>query len=217
MNSDTFSRIQNGTKRNNLLALTGLGTAETIFTMGTDTGSANAFVSAPLQTAIVGAASPLDPNANPAVTGGNLGRPGSGYRGSAPYFNSSSFDCIPFVVSLSGRFTSSTVDATTAHAITLYQNTTAALGGHAVVSGLSSVTLAAGNYSFLLQALLLWDSVSGTVTGESLYNVAGTYARGVIAPFAVASPAALLFVASAKFNTGAANTITPVEFSISQL
>jgi hypothetical protein len=216
MNSDTFARIQAGTKRNNLLALTGLGTAETIFTMGTDTGSANAFVSAPLQTGVVGASSPLDPNANPAVTGGNLGRPGIGYRGAAPYFNSGSFDCVPFVVSLSGRFTSSTV-AAAAHSIKLYQNTTAALGGHAVVSGISGATLAAGNYSFLLQAILLWDSVSGTVTGESLYNVAGTYARGVIAPFAVASPAALLFVASATFNSGATNTITPVEFSISQL
>lgn len=216
MNADTLARIQAGTKRSNLLPLTGLAAAETIFTMATDTGSANAFVSVPLQTNVVGSAGPLDPNANASVLSGNLGRPGS-YRGAAPYFNSASFDCLPFQVSVSGRFTSSAVSAA-GQAFNLYQNTSAVVaGGHSLVHGLSGLTLAAGSYSFLLQATLVWDSVSQTLSGESFFVVGGASARAAIAPFAVTSPANLLFVASADFDSGTTNTVTPIEFAISSL
>jgi hypothetical protein len=220
MNSDTLASIQTGTgKRSQLLPLTALGTAETIFTMGTDTGSANAFVSVPLQTGVVGSSNPLDPNGNASILGGGLGRQWGAVPGTGrPYYNSSSFDCRPFLVTLSGRFTTSAVDSATGHAINLYQNTSAALGGNLLFSGITSATLAAGNYSFFLQATLIWDSVSQTLSGESFSVVGGgASARGAIAPISVTSPGNLLFVASTKFNTGAANTITPVEFSISQI
>lgn len=219
MNSDSFSSlVYNGTtQRGTLQGLTSLGTTESIFQMATDTGTANAYVSVPLQSGVVGSKNPLDINANPAVLSGNAGRPG-GYRGAAPYFTTASFDCHPFVVSLAGRFTSSAVDSTTGHAFNLYQNTSAALGGNLIIGATSSATLAAGNYPFFIQATLMWDSVSHLLVGETVGVVAGQYTgRTAITPISVTSLANLIFVGSSKFNTGAANTVTPLEFTLSQI
>jgi hypothetical protein len=228
MNSDTFAGLSgvltgNPTYRNNLLPLTGLGTTETLVNMATDsslTTGVAAFVRAPLQTDIIGGNAPLDQNENGSSIGGNLGRPGQDYRGARPYFNSNSFNGRPIILQASGYFTSATT-TTTAHQINLYQ-ATAANGAqlttkNTIFSALSSATLAAGNYNYLIQVSLIWDAVSGKLNGWAEANVGGTYtARTALTPITVASPTDLFFFQSVKFFNGAANTITPVELNISQ-
>lgn len=228
MNGDTFvglSAAQSATQyyRNNLLPLTALGTVETIFTMAADTASTgvNAFVQVPLATDIRGSQAPIDANSNQAVLLGNLGRPGQDYRGARPYFNSNSLNGRPLVLQSSGYFTTSAVDSATGHAFNLYQ-ATAANGSQlttksTVFQGLSSATLAAGNYNYLLIATLIWDSVSQSLTGFAEGVVGGTYtSRTAITGITVTTPTNLFFFPSVKFNTGAANTVTPEEFNISQ-
>lgn len=218
MNSDTFQSFQGGVGRNALLSQSALGTAETLFTMGTDTGSATAFLQIPTQTSILGSNAPLDPNANAALTADQFGRAGQ-YRGQArPYFNSGSFDGRAFRARVSGKFTTSAVDAATGHAIKLYTNTTAVLGGASLIlSAPSSATLAAGSYNWIIEFTGLWDSVSQRLTGEAWGFVADTYtSRTSVNITGIASITANVFIASVKFNTGAANVITPVEFAIEQ-
>jgi hypothetical protein len=229
MNSDTFAGLSgvltgNPTYRNNLLPLTGLGTTETVVNMATDsslTTGVAAFVRAPLQTDIIGSNAPLDQNENGSSMGGNLGRPGQDYRGARPYFNSNSFNGRPFCLQASGYFTTSAVDSATAHAINLYQ-ATAANGAqlttkNTIFSALSSATLAAGSYNYLIQVNLVWDAVSHLLNGWAEATVGGTYTvRTALTPITIASPTDLFFFQSVKFNTGAANTITPVELNLSQ-
>jgi len=218
MNTDSFAALQTGTGRNNLLSQTGLGTAETIFTVGTDTGTANAFVSIPSGSGVIGSANPLDPNASAASLGGNVGRPDV-YRGMRPYFNSSSFDGRAFQINLSGRYTTSAAATSAGHVIKIYQNSSAALGGNALITLTSSTTEAAGNWNFQAQATLVWDSVSQKLAGTASGYIGETVkALAVVGPVTgLTSIASLLFVASVTFATGAANVITPVEFSISQI
>lgn len=223
MNSDSFGVASGGSGRSQITPLTGLGTTETLFTVQTDTGTTPLSLLVPQQSALVGSNSPLDPNSNSAVSLGNLGRPGQDYRGSRPYFTAAYFDGRPFTVQFSGKFTTSAIDSVTGHAINIYQ-TAAANGAQlstksTVFSAPSSATLAAGNYSFLINCTLIYDSVSQTLTGEGWSIVGGQYtARSIIGPIAsVTSVANLFFFPSVKFNTGAANTITPIEFSLSMI
>jgi len=220
MNTDSFVARQTGTGRNNMLSQTGLGTAETIFTMGTDTGSANAFVKIPSGTEVFGSNNPLDPNASAASLSGNVGRP-TPYRGSRPYFNTTSFDGRAFEILITGKYTTSAAAGGTGHTIKLYQNTTAALGGNVLLTLTSSTSEAADNWNFMARATLLWDSTSGKLGGI----VSGYIGETVKTPAIVGtgpitgltSISNLLFVASVTFASGAANVITPVEFSISQI
>lgn len=218
MNTDSFAALQTGSGRNNLLSQTGVGTAETIFTMGTDTGTANAFVTIPSGTGVIGSNNPLDPNASAASLSGNVGRPNT-YRGSRPYFSTSSFNGRAFVINLSGAYTTSAAAGGTGHIIKLYQNSSAALGGNALLTLTSSTSEAAGNWNFQAQATLLWDSTSQKLAGYASGYIGETYKTGaIVGPVTgLTSIASLLFVASVTFASGAANVITPVEFSISQI
>ena len=220
MNSDTFVGYVAGTKRNTLLAQSGIGTAETILTMGADTAPVNAFVSIPQQTAVVGAGNSVDQNANSSFLYDTLGMM-TDYRGGRgrPYFNSGSFNAHPFLIRICGTFTSSALDNTTGHAFNLKQNSTAVLAGaNSVISAVSTTTLAAGSYNFLIESELIWDSVSQNLTGEAWGVVAGNYtARTSVNIAGVTSISSLLFISSAKFNTGAANVVSPTEFCISQV
>ena len=230
MNSDSFAGLTgllpgNPTYRNNLLPQTGMGTTETLISMATDTSLTTgvaAFVRVPLQTDIIGSNSPLDANENNAGMGGNLGRPGQDYRGARPYFNSNSFNGRPIVLQASGYFTTSAAAGGTGHALNFYQ-ATAANGAQlttksTVFSASTGTALAAGNYNYLIQVNLIWDAVSQSLGGWAEGIVGGNYtARTAITPITVASPTNLFFFSSVKFNSGAANTITPVELNLSQV
>lgn len=214
MNSNTVVGLQGGTKRNNLLVQTGLATAATILTMGTDAGtSVNAFINIPNQTTTQGAISPMGPNVNQALLDGGF-TVSTNPALPQPPFNTSSFDGRPFRV----RVTGGAVAGSSSNTITvaILQNTSAVLAAGNTIASFAAggAALAAGNYNFDLNATCIWDSVSqklvaipgGAVAGTVVTNTATT-ATGVALP-------GTFLVASITFAAGAANTVTPIEFSI---
>lgn len=227
MNFDTVLALQ-GTglatpPRNVLATRTGLATAETLLTMGADSGTnVTAFLPFVGQTDIVGASNPSDPNANASILQDNLGGKSASQRGaSRPYFNSDSFNGRGFRVRLSGRFVSSA--ASNGILFKIYQNTKAngpVTGGAGVIGSIATGNTI-GNAvtgSFIAEFTAMWDSVSNNMFGaEAWCAAAGVYATraaGNATPFTVTAPLSnsLLF-ASVTFTTGAANAITPIELS----
>lgn len=215
MNSNTIAGLQGGTKRNNLLAITAIGTAQTIFTMGTDSGSTTtaAFLQIPTQTAIQGTISPFGPNVNQALLDAGFSAPTNNALPQPP-FNSSSFDGRPFRVRVSGGAVAGSASNTITVAI--LQNTTAVLAGGNTVASMAAggAGLGAANYNFNLDAYCIWDSTSqklqctpGGMVAGTVVTTTATTATGVTLP-------GTFFVAAITFAAGAANTVTPVEFSI---
>jgi hypothetical protein len=238
-NSDTFTGAvyNSAQKRNNFASTTAIASAaETVFQVVTDSGTNVPYwTQLPLQTAVVGSNAPLDINANQAAIGGNLGRPGSGYRGERPYFSSSSFDGHPFVIQLQGSCSVAHV-CTAAPTITLYQNTAAqaAVGTNAgLLSGAHTIAVipgyasaAAGTLGFFAQATMFWDSTStylngeywGVVNGANSTNTIYTSRAALATPLAVTAYSDLVFFATYKFTSaGYTGTVTPTEFSISAI
>jgi hypothetical protein len=229
-NSDSILVLNGGgvaTPARNLLASqTGLGTVETLITMGTDAGTnVTAFMPFVGQTDIVGRSNPMSINANAAILTDQYGAK-AGERGvGAPYFNTSTFDGRAFRLRIQGRFLSSA--ASNSLTVKFYQNTKAngPVTGTGNVIGSIATTATIGNAvsgSFIAEAVGQWDSVSGNMMGaEAWAAAAGAYgarAAGQSTPFAVASPLSnsLMFV-TIKFATGAANSITPIEFAFEDI
>lgn len=225
-NSDTIF-VLNGNglatpPRNQLATLTALGTGTTLLTMGSDSGTnVTAFMPFPGATGIYGASNPGDINANAAILLDNTGGKTASNRGaSRPYFNTSSFDARSFRIRVSGRFVSSA--ASNGITFTIFQNTIAngPVTGGAGTIGTVVGTATVGNAvsgAFVVEAAGMWDSVSGNMFGVEIWTAqAGVYtarAAGNATPFAVAAPLSnSLFFVQAKFATGAANAITPIEF-----
>jgi hypothetical protein len=236
-NSDTFAGAvyNSAQKRNNFASITGIASAaETVFQVVTDSGTNLPFwTQLPLQTGVVGSNNSLDVNANAAVLTGNMGRPGSDYRGSRPYFSSSSFDGHPFVIQLQGSCSVAHV-CTAAPTITLYQTTAAqaAIGTNAaLLSGANAIAVipgyasaAAGTLGFFAQATMFWDSTStylngeywGIVNGANSTNTIYTNRAAIATPLAVTAYTNLVFFATYKFTSaGYTGTVTPTEFSLS--
>jgi hypothetical protein len=227
-NSDTIFALQ-GTglatpPRNQLAALSALGTTATLLTMGSDSGTnVTAFMPFPGATGIYGASNSVDPNANAAVLLDNTGGKSSSVRGaSRPYYNTFSFDARGFRLRLQGRFLTSAASNTLT--VTFYQNTIA--NGPVVGSGhiIGTVAIGAagiGNAvasSFIAECTGMWDSVSGNMYGAEIWGAAagfyGARAVGQATPFAVAAPlSSSLMFATMTFVAGAANTLTPIEFA----
>ncbi len=226
MNSDSFRAFQGGTGRNQLAALTGLSTTETIFTVNTDSGTAvGAAFQIPTGSEKVGSSSPLDPNANPAFSSNNYGASVDfrNMRG-APYFNSGSFSGRGFRLRASGLFTNgTTLTGGTAYQFNICENSSVATASENILTpGLTATTVAAGSYNFLLEATLIWDATSGFLAGESFYIVSGpaattTYARAAINPISIATLSSVYFFCTTKFSNGTTNTVTPTEFSMESL
>jgi hypothetical protein len=238
-NSDTFAGAiySPSQKRNNFASVTGIASAaETVLQVVTDSGTNVPYwASLPLQTAVVGASTPLDMNENPAVLTGNLGRPGQDYRGARPYFSSSSFDGHPFIIQIQGSCSVAHV-CTAAPTITLYQNTAAqaAIGTNAaLLSGANVIatipgyaSAAAGTLGFFMQSTCFWDSTStylnaeswGVVSGANATNTIYTSRGSLATPLAVTSYSNLVFFATYKFTSATyTGSVSPTEFSISAL
>src|SRR5271155_3297107 len=119
--------------RNQLATQTALGTGQTLFTMGADSGTnVTAFMPFPGAASIYGASNPVDPNANASVLLDNTGgKTGSARGATRPYYNTASFDGRAFTIRLQGRFTTTTSPTTLTFQV--YQNTIA--NGPVVGSG----------------------------------------------------------------------------------
>lgn len=225
MNANTILGFGAGTTRNKIPALTVATTTETAFSVTTDTGTTVAVLSLPLQTGVVGSSNPQGVNGNPAILGGAFGaQQGPAYAQNRPYFNSDSFNGLPFRVRLSGKFTSGV--ATNDLKISLYLGNSATLGSDSVISA-ALTTGTSGNFGavsghFSVSYLLTWDSTTGKVDGVledgfiSPSGVATTAIATTAATQAAAAAASnLQFVATAKWNAAnAANTVQVTDFSL---
>lgn len=227
MNSNTIAAYSGGTKRNQIPAQVVSTTTETVFLTTTDTGTAPAVLSIPGQTAIVGASNPLDPNANPAITGAGGRQYGPPFGSDRPFFNSTSFDSgKPFKVRVQGTFTSGV--AANDLQIALYRGSSATVGSDNLISAAvntgTSGDFGAVTGKFLAEYILTWDSTSGKLDGIVNFGlivptgVAGTViTTAVTTEVSAAAVANLQFVASAKWNAAnAGNTVNVAEFSIEQ-
>lgn len=227
-NSDTILSLRGNITaattplRNVLASQSGLGTTETLFTMGTDAASnVTAFLPFVGQTDILGRSNPQSINVNPATLLDQYGAKAGERGASAPYFNTGTLNALSFTCRVQGAFTSSA--ASNGLTIKFYVNTKAAGPVTAGAGTLGTVATAAsiGNAvsgTYIAECGGMWDSTSNLMQGtESWGAAAGVYvarAVGQSTPFTVTAPLSnYLFFASFKFATGAANVITPLEIA----
>jgi hypothetical protein len=223
-NANTVNSYQGGTKRNQIPVLSGIGTTETAFSLNTDTGTAVAALTVPASTGVVGAQTPFDPSANPAITqasGRQYGPILGSDRPYAPILDGG----LPFTIRVAGTYTSGV--AANSITIGLYLGTSATLGSdHVITKALTSGAAAFGVLSgnFLLEVTCVWDSTSGYVTSfvsSAIIGAAGT-ASIYVSPVAgtevaAAAVANLSFIPSATWGVSNAGNLVQInEFSISQ-
>jgi hypothetical protein len=236
MNSDSFRVIRSDYPSTHpffpaVLSLT--STTETAISFANTTGPAVAAI--PLQTDILGSNTPTDPNANNSISSNSMGRPGAGYRGSAPYFSSGSFDGRAFLITAQYKFTVvSSGGGASVWTPKLYRGTSATIGSDNLVFAATGISVPAShtaNGSAFIQATVIWDSVSGLLTGEgvALVQAFDVTAAGAITPvytsraatssIAAAAPVNLQFLTSITIATTAptSSSTTLTELSISQL
>lgn len=226
-NVNTIAGFFNGTGRNQIPVLSGVGVTETIISTNTDTGTAPAVLSIPLQTAILGSSNGLGPNGNQSILVPPFGVGNNVPDGvNAPYFNSGSFNGRPFLLRCAGTFTSGV--ATNDLQIGLYLGTSATIGSDTAIS--TAITTGTGGAfgavsgHFLLETELLWDATSGKVDGTISGYVApsgvarlpvGGNAPAYISQFSAAAASNLNFLISAKWNaTNAGNLLQVTEWSL---
>lgn len=228
MNVNTIVGYIGGTGRNQIASQTLASTTETEFKVNQDAGAANAIavLQIPQQTAVVGSATPLGVNINPAMLVGGLGQPNDPSRlAGRPYFNSSSFDFgRPFLVRLAGVVTPASNAANTLD-LKIYSGTTKSgtlVADTGAATGTESSTQAG---AFIVEAQLIWDSTGQLLYGQQWYAIAAgatpTYntwkAMATAAGIAVTSVANLKFCASAQWGNAVGGVVAVSEFSISQL
>jgi hypothetical protein len=229
-NSDTILAL-NGygattASRNQLASITGLTTAETIFTMGADSGTnVNAFLPIVGQTGIYGHSNPMSVNVN---TAGLLDQFGAkaGERGaSAPWFNTGSFDGRALRFRVQGRFVTGAGSNTLTIKMYLQAASSGAVLAAAKLLGsaaMGGAAMAANSGNFVVECTALWDSVSTYVQGAESWGAATTasgtsyYATRAVNATSLAITAPLsnwIFIASATFAAGSGNAVTPIEMA----
>lgn len=227
-NSDTILSLRGNITatatplRNVLASQSGLGTTETLLTMGTDAASnVTAFLPFVGQTDILGRSNPQSINVNPAILLDQYGAKAGERGATSPYFNAGTLNALSFTCRVQGAFTSSA--ASNSVTIKFYVNTKAAGPVTAGAGTLATVATGAtiGNAvsgTFIAEAGGMWDSVSNLMQGTEAWGAAaGVYvarAVGQSTPFTVTAPLSnYLLFASIKFATGAANVVTPLELA----
>jgi hypothetical protein len=162
-----------GTGRNQIPTVTVTTAVETNIPIVTDSGvNGVAILAIPQQTANVGSSTPLSPNANPAIIGAGAQAYGPIEGSQAPFFNSTSFDGRAFRIRLTGTATSAAIASQTL-IFNLYIGTSKA--GTKIFSTTAFTGVAtAGTYSFIVEATLLWDSVSQNLNNFGLSSIGNT-------------------------------------------
>lgn len=223
MNANTIVAYKGGTGRNQLAALTGDLSTATAAVLNTDTTGTTALATlvVPLQTAKLGATTPF--NGNAAILGPayfNYFLP----RGrQAPYFDSDSFEGVPFRVRAHGVATMG-ANAAQSLLISLALGTSATIGSDVVVgtTGAALATVAGGACTFSIVAELIWSSAIGNVAGRHSATISFvTPTRQVVsdvintnATTAAAAASNLSFVVFATAGNSASSTVQFKEFAI---
>jgi len=227
MNANTILAFRAGTGRNQLADQVGDFTTATAAVINAGSTTATAVLRIPLQTPILGSFNPLSPNANSAVLGPAYGRQyGRKVLGNqAPYFNSSSFDGVPFRVRVSGKATMG-ADVTQTLLIELALQTSATYNALNVVgnTGAAFATAAGGACKFSLVAECLWSSGNGsngnlaarhsaTIGFAATEQVVSDIIQTNLA-LAAAAAANLTFVVFATSGHAASSTLHYDEFAL---
>lgn len=102
----------------------------------------------------------------------------------------------------------------------VYLGSSATIGSDTALTSLNSGS-ASGDYNFIVQCYLLWDSVSEIVHGYSNYVPADTSGNlgsaGTSTITGISSQTGLQFVVSGRFNTAnASNSVTLTQLTLSQ-
>jgi hypothetical protein len=230
MNANTILAFRGGTGRNQIAPIVGTAgdiTTATVARVYTDTlGTTSvAALAIPTQAAIIGSSNPLSINTNGAILGPAYGRLFGTPRGSqAPYFNTSSFDGVPFRLRVSGTITSAGVAGQTA-LIQLCLGSSATIGTNVIIAstGAALACVAAGSLNFGIVAEILWDSVLQKVTGRQssvisfsapTTQVQSDVVLANIATATAANIAALTFTVFATMGQTAVTSVQVKEFAL---
>lgn len=227
----TFTALYAGTGRNQIPAQVVSTTTETVFLMGTDTGTTPAVLALPTgvpgTTTGAGSTNPLYTSGNPAIlskTGRFYGPPIGATD--QPTHGPNAFNGFPFLVHLSGTFTSGV--AANDLQIALYLGSSSTIGSdHAISTVLNTGT--SGNFGavsgkFSASFRLMWDITTGKLDGvvENSFIVPSGVAATVVGGTAVTETSAaaasnITFVCSSKWNAAnAGNTVQITEFSLGE-
>lgn len=221
MNFNTVAGYIGGTGRNQIASQTLASTTETEFAINNDSGTSVAVIAPPGQGDIIGSQTPLGVEANPAYLI-SRGRPAAPRGGTAPWFNSASFDVArPFKVRVAGVITPVSNAANTL-TLKIYLGATkagTAIASTGAMTGTQSSTQAG---AFVFEALLVWDSVGQIIGGQQWWSVvAGATPNYNTWKALTANPtgvtlANLKFCASAQWGNAVGGVIAVSEFSLSQ-
>lgn len=214
-----------GTGRNLFPSQAIAATTETVLTIGTDAGTTQCFVTVPSATAILGAQSPMDRQANQAITsrsGREYGLPsGESNQG---YNTNNLLNGRNFRVRLAGTGNAG-ANAAQSVIIALYQGTSTTLASdkQLATTGAALATVAGGAFSFYIDATLMWDNSTQLLIGGYSSSIAfGTAQQFTVqkailnVPTAVTA-AGLSFLASITMGNAAASTVQLTEFNIDRV
>lgn len=189
MNSDTITGLVRSDYASTHVfapaALSLASTTETVISFANTTGPA--IVSIPTGTAIQGSSTPNDPNSPQASLVGS-GRPSSQGRATAPFYGPGAFDGRGFILTAEFKFqVVSSAGGASVWTPKLYLGTSSTVGSNIAVfapTGISVPASHTANGSAIVQVVLIWDSVSGLVTGEGfgLVQAFDVTAAGAITP-----------------------------------
>jgi hypothetical protein len=151
-------------------------------------------------------------------------------RGSqAPYFNSSSFEGVPFRVRASGTITA-TADGSQSALISLCLGSSGTIGSNVIIgtTGAALVGVAGGTYTWFIAADCIWSigvAANGNLASQhsAVISFLPTPTRQVVsnviqtnATAAAAAASNLVFTVfcTLGYNNAASGTFTPQEFAI---
>lgn len=229
MNANTILSFRSGTGRNQLAVSTGDWSTPVPILMNSDTGTAatmnQAILAIPSQSAIVGSFNPLDLNANGAILGPAFGRMFGTPRGvNAPYFNTSSFDGVPFRIRACGRCNMG-ANGGQSLIVTLVSGPAVTIGGAGNVTiattGAAFATAAGGDTNFQMVCDVMWSSGVAHLSGIQRAVIAFAATEQHVAQATISnSPVALATLSLLQFQlfltagNAAASSLTSCEFSL---
>lgn len=224
MNSNTFKSLSASYPSGHPFilpaAFTTTTTTETAFLLGNSTP---AVVSLPTGTEIMGAQTPLSPNANASQTGDNVASWLSECR---PFFNTGSFDNRPFKLRASGIIVGGLTTLTLVSAsINIYAALTQAT---TVTSGtkIANVAITGGvggaSANWMLELTMQWDSVSQILAGSRSGFVSSLLTSGSVGTNLTAVTSLALTSINFGFTyvfatSSTANKVGLVELSLEQV
>lgn len=225
-NSNSIAGIaRQGSARNQFASQAIASTTETIFTVNTDSGTTQFFLTPPSPTGVYGAKVNIDSAANAAITArsGNVYGLPSG-ESNQGYTTDQLATGKPFRVRLSGTGNAG-ANAAQSVIVALYQGTSTTVGSDVqlATTGAALATVAGGAFSFFIDATLLWDSGTGLIVGGFSSTIAFgsaqqfTVTKAILNVPTAVTAAGLSFLGTITMGNAAASSVQLSEFAIDRI